>query len=218
MLVVDDLKKVVSHWLLKRRFPKSVIYFGAKADTQSHLGDYSVLFRDAMLIQTQLGAYSYVQAESIICNTEIGKFCSIAGDVSIGLAAHPMHMVSTSPVFFDNTQPLPKFFVNERLFADIMPKTVIGADVWIGQGVMIKAGINIGTGAVIGAGSIVTKDIPPYFIAAGNPCRKIRLRFEENIIEQLILSKWWELDDDILLKHTPFFVDIGLFLSGLRIS
>lgn len=47
-------------------------------------------------------------------------------------------------------------------------------DVWLGSGVHIMPGITIGRGCVIGAGSIVTKDIPPYSLAVGNPCHVIR--------------------------------------------
>ncbi len=47
-------------------------------------------------------------------------------------------------------------------------------DVWLGSGVHIMPGVTIGRGCVIGAGSIVTKDIPPYSLAVGNPCHVIR--------------------------------------------
>ena len=53
---------------------------------------------------------------------------------------------------------------------------VIGNDVWIGANVTVLKGVNIGDGAVIGAGSIVTKDIPEYAIAVGNPAKVIRYR------------------------------------------
>ena len=64
---------------------------------------------------------------------------------------------------------------DERIAGACMGKPVhIGDKVWIGGDVKIKAGVTIGEGSVIGAGSVVTKDIPPYTIAAGNPCRVIR--------------------------------------------
>ncbi|MDP3651344.1 MAG: CatB-related O-acetyltransferase [Rhodoferax sp.] len=212
------LKVFVQNMLLRRRFPRSVINNGAFADRASVLGDFSVLFRDATLVQSDLGAYSYVQSGSLICNAEIGKYCSIAGDVSIGLASHPTHFVSSSPVFYDNSQPLPKFFVSGRKYLESVPRTIIGADVWIGQGVMIKAGIKIGVGAVIGAGSIVTKDVAPYVIAAGNPCKIIRHRFSEEVVNRLLDSHWWQLSDKRLEKLAHLFLDPLRFLDELEHS
>lgn len=50
----------------------------------------------------------------------------------------------------------------------------IGDKSWIGFNSIILKGVNIGTGAIVGAGSVVTKDVPPYTIVAGNPARIIR--------------------------------------------
>jgi maltose O-acetyltransferase len=50
----------------------------------------------------------------------------------------------------------------------------IGSDVWVGGGAIILPGVRVGDGTVVGAGSVVTKDIPPRVLAAGNPCRVIR--------------------------------------------
>ena len=175
-----------------------------------------MLFRNAVLIDSILGTYSYVQSDSVICNAEVGPFCAIASNVNIGLGAHPTFMVSMNPVFYDNEQPLPKFFAKQRLFTQIFPRTTIGADVWIGQGAMLKAGVKIGTGAVIGAGSIVTKDIPPYAVAVGNPCRPIKLRFSEDICHRLLDSRWWEFEEDQLERLTPLFSDPELFLAALE--
>lgn len=64
------------------------------------------------------------------------------------------------------------------------PDVIIGNDVWIGGGVHILPGVRVGRGAVVGAGSVVTKDIEAYSISAGNPCKKMKMRFtEEQIIE-----------------------------------
>ncbi len=51
---------------------------------------------------------------------------------------------------------------------------IIEDDCWIGAGAIILNGITIGKGSVVGAGSVVTKDVPPYTIVAGNPARKIK--------------------------------------------
>lgn len=210
------IKQFIREQRLRKRFPRSVFYSGATADKGCFLGEHSVLFRNVALLGTTLGAYSYVQSDSVICNAGIGPFCSIAGNANIGLGAHPVFMVSTSPVFYDHRQPLPKFFTKDQLFTDIFPRTVIGADVWIGHGVMVKAGVSIGTGAVIGAGSIVTRDIPPYSIAVGNPCRPIRLRFPEDVCQRLLDSRWWEFDEQKLVKLAPFFSDPVSFLSEME--
>ncbi len=59
-------------------------------------------------------------------------------------------------------------------------QVVIEDDVWIGAKVCVLAGVKIGKGAIIGAGSVVTKDVEPYTICAGNPCRKIKDRYSES--------------------------------------
>jgi acetyltransferase-like isoleucine patch superfamily enzyme len=195
----------------RKRFPTGVIYGGTYLDKHSELGRYSVLFKDVTFINSKLGAYSYVQSNSVICNAEIGNFCSIASNVHLGLSSHPMHMVSTSPVFYDSSQPLPKFMVDKVVFAEELPKTTIGSDVWIGHGAIIKAGVSIGVGAVIGAGSIVTKDMPPYSIAAGNPCKVIKSRFPKETVDRLVKCEWW-MRDDIELKGLSSFFDDPLKL------
>ena len=57
---------------------------------------------------------------------------------------------------------------------DIARPVVIGDKAWVGGGSIIVPGVTIGEGSTIGAGSVVTKDIPPYVLAVGNPCRVVR--------------------------------------------
>lgn len=64
--------------------------------------------------------------------------------------------------------------------------TVIGDGAWIGMRAMIMPGVTLGEGAVIASGAIVTKDVAPYTIVAGNPARPVRQRFSEADIETLL--------------------------------
>ena len=95
-------------------------------------------------------------------------------------------------------------------------KTEIGNDVWIGSNCLIKAGVKIGNGAVIGMGSVVTHDVPPYEIWAGNPARLIRKRFDEDTINRLQNICWWDWDDERLRKYGDLFEDPVKLISAVE--
>ena len=94
-------------------------------------------------------------------------------------------------------------------------KIKIGKAVWIGQNVIIKQGVKIGTGSVIGMGSVVTKDVAPYTIVAGIPAKQIRMRFENNIINSLLSSKWWELEEKKLKEMAKYIRRPEEFIKNL---
>ena len=145
------------------------------------------------VINSSFGRYSYCGYGCTIINCTIGRFCSIADHVVIGLSNHPLDWISTSCAFYHGKDSIPKDLA--QLDFDTSPrKTVIGNDVWIGMNAMIKPGIKINNGAVVGMGAVVTKDVPAYTIVAGNPARIIKTRFNDDIINRLEKSKWWELD------------------------
>ena len=121
----------------------------------------------------------------------IGKFCQIAAGVEFVMngANHQMNAVSTFPFF-----TLEGWNASAPQKSDMPLKgdTVIGNDVWIGQNATIMPGVHIGDGAIIGANSLVSKDVEPYTIVAGNPIRVIRKRFDDELIDLLECFKWWD--------------------------
>ena len=68
-------------------------------------------------------------------------------------------------------------------------KVIIEDDVWIGHGSIILSGIKIGQGSIIASGSVVTKEVEPFSIYAGNPAVKIKSRFnsEKDKVEHIRL-------------------------------
>ena len=86
--------------------------------------------------------------------------------------------------------------------------TVIENDVWLGQNVTVMPGVHIGNGAIIGANSVVTKDIDPYCIATGNPCKIVKKRFDDELISYLQELKWWDWPPE------KIFINLEALCSG----
>jgi len=131
-----------------------------------------------------IGAYTYIRSDSeLLCVSDIGRFCSIGRNVMLGLTPrnHPIDWVSTSG------------HVSQGYNEKCQPLT-IGHDVWIAHNAVIMAGVSIGHGAVIGCNAVITKDVAPYQIVAGNPAKAIRFRFPPAQVQALLDSKWWQYD------------------------
>lgn len=156
----------------------------------------------SQIVNSTMDKYSYCGYDCTIVNCCIGAFCSIAGNVYIGGAMHPVEWVSTSPAFYSGRDSIKKKFAEHNFKNSI--KTYIENDVWIGEKVLIKQGVKIGNGAIIGMGSVVTKDVAPYSIVAGCPAKVIRMRFDKHIIEKLESFKWWTFSDAKLQKYAQF--------------
>lgn len=97
-----------------------------------------------------------------VSKVTIGDNCQFAPNVAIYTAGHPLHP--------DSRNSLYEYGID----------VTIGDNVWLGGNVVVCPGVTIGSNCVIGAGSVVTRDIPEWSLAAGNPCRVIRKITEED--------------------------------------
>lgn len=123
----------------------------------------------------------------------IGPFCAIATGVIFMMngAAHAQAGLSTYP-FEIFGKGWDTGFAPEMLTAGHRGDTIVGADVWIGHGAMILPGVTIGAGAIIGTRSVVTRDVAPYTVVAGNPAQSKRARFDHETVQRLLAVAWWD--------------------------
>ncbi|WP_224996701.1 CatB-related O-acetyltransferase [Cesiribacter sp. SM1] len=143
----------------------------------------------------------------------IGKFCMIASDVQFIMngANHLTNAISSYPfaIFGQGWQ--------EAMEGKAYPSkgnTVIGNDVWLGYKAAIMPGVSIGDGAIIGAYAVVTKDVPPYTIVAGNPAVTIRRRFSEQDTSRLLNIRWWDWPIEKITRNVQLLT--GNDINGLE--
>lgn len=87
---------------------------------------------------------------------------------------------------------------------------IVGNDVWIGRESVIMPGVTIGDGAIIAAYSVVTKDVPAYTVASGNPAAFIKNRFDDELTALLLRFRWWDLPPERLLDFLPLLCEPDL--------
>lgn len=186
-----------------------IALFAVLQDAQ--VDSHAAIFCGTKFYRSSIGRYSYVARNCFVTDTKIGSFTSIGGGCFIGGTSHPLNWVSTSSVFHKWENVFRRNFSRHEF--EIFSQTTIGNDVWIGTNAMIRAGVTIADGAVVGMGSVVTKDIGPYEIWAGNPARMIRKRFDDETIEGLLASRWWEKSEEEIEAFASYMTDAGEFLS-----
>ena len=119
-----------------------------------------------------------------VAKVKIGDNCQFAPNVSIYTAGHPIHPVSRNSLY------------------EYGISVTIGDNVWIGGNTVIMPGVHIGSNTVIGAGSVVTKDIPDWVVAVGNPCR--------------VIKEITEADKKYYYKDREFDAEAWEYISGLE--
>lgn len=175
---------------------------------------YNKVGENCVLENVIMGCYSYMEPNGILQNTILKNYVDIARNVRIGATQHPVERPTTHHLTY--RRAMYDLGIDDHAFFEKREekRTIIGHDVWIGHGAVIQAGIHIGNGAVIGSNAVVTKDIPPYAIAAGVPAKIIRYRFDREQIQKLEDIAWWDWEDDVFRTHVDdFYLPIEAFIK-----
>ncbi|WP_409202314.1 CatB-related O-acetyltransferase [Suttonella sp. R2A3] len=140
----------------------------------------------------------------------IGDYVCIAAEAIIlmgGNHTHRMDWFSLYPF----PEWLPESYVGKG-------DTVIGDGAWIGMRAMIMPGVTIGEGAIIASGAIVTKDVAPYTVVAGNPAVVKRTRFPQAVIDTLLSLKIYQWDEKKFNVLKPWLGqnDIDALVAALK--
>ena len=132
----------------------------------------------------------------------MGKFCAIAEGARFIMngANHAMSGFSTYPfnIFGHGWE---EGFEVKTWEQEVRGDTVVGNDVWIGMEAVIMPGVTIGDGSIVAARSVVTHDVPPYAIVAGNGAKVVKMRYDQRTVARLLAVAWWDWPVDKLSRN-----------------
>ena len=143
----------------------------------------------------QFGPFSY-SFSALTPYVSIGAYTSISWNVQVMGVNHPLNLFSTTAAFYEAHPMFDAAYADAQTPAGYRPNPqkpspTIGNDVWIGHGALISAGVTIGDGAIVAAHAVVSKDVPPYAIVAGNPAVIKRFRLPVQLISPMLRCRWW---------------------------
>ena len=127
----------------------------------------------------------------------IRKYCALGDGIRIITSDHQINManlnISLQKIITGKTNHTSKGAVQ------------IGNNVWIGDNAVILSGVTIGNGSVVAAGAVVTKDVPPFTVVAGNPAKIVKERFPQNKQNFLQQLRWWDWTFSRIKANAAFF-------------
>lgn len=185
---IDRLRFPLRIFRERKKYTK--IEFSAFVDSSTTLEGVNYIGAGTSLNKCNVGHGSYFNNSCVVSNTNIGRYSCIGREVLCGLGSHPTQRAAIHRMFYAGNFP---GWADYRFESDYeeTATTNIGNDVWIGARCIIRDGVSIGDGVIVGANSVVTRDIAPYTIVAGAPCRAIANRFNQDVIDRLLKIKWW---------------------------
>lgn len=192
--------------------------------------NYSIDFPEGRFTVLQIDKGSYISKAQIetslnfhvedgCYNLQIGKYCAIAEDVLFMMdLMHDYKYISMGAI--EEFRNMPRISEDiDRYRVQRKGQILIENDVWIGHGATIMGGVTVHNGAVIGAQAVVTKDVPPYAIVAGNPARIIKYRFDENQINALLNIAWWHWNsEELKSRYQLMQLPVSEFITHFEIK
>lgn len=181
---------------VRRRLTNPETFVDMQEDAKRHIADGTLVMGNQTYAAPRVHKFKG-DANRLI----IGNWSSIAPDADFYVGGlHPTHWVSQYGIreMFD----LPGAYGPEMPWSkgDI----VVGSDCWVTNKTTVLSGVTIGDGAVVGTMAVVTKDVGPYQIVAGNPARMIGQRFEDHQIEALLRIRWWDWPTEKVLAEAEW--------------
>lgn len=161
-------------------------------------------------LQTQIGRCTRINRPSEIGPCVIGSFVACGGRLVVRSSNHH----TGYPNMQDWTQ---RHVIGSRcqVIGQSKGPVEIKSACWIGDSVIILPGVTIGYGAVIGAGSVVTKSVPDFAVAVGNPAKVIKYRFSPECIALLLKLQWWTWSVAKIRRNRFFFeTDVSALSAG----
>ena len=220
MFILTGIRQAARKWSLflrnKRRFHGIVRFNSSVRIVEGSSFEGSDSIGDGSSFAGRMGYGSYMCEDCHIVG-EIGRFTSIAAEVRSAQGIHPTGapFATTSPMFYSLRKQTMTTFSTEQRFEELRPPVKIGNDCWIGVRVFLSGGVTVGDGAVILSGAVVTKDVPPYAIVGGVPARILRYRYDEETIDFLLRTKWWDKPLDWLRDNSHLLCDIEQLKKAL---
>jgi acetyltransferase-like isoleucine patch superfamily enzyme len=153
-------------------------------EAQRHLADGTLVMGTMSYYAPQIVKFKGDTGRVII-----GNFASIAPDAEFFVGGlHRTEWVS----LYGLRAMLELPGAHEDGFTHGRGDIVVGSDTWVTKGCTVMSGVTIGDGAVVATKAVVTKDVRPYAIVAGNPAREIGRRFSDEQVEALLRIRWWD--------------------------
>jgi acetyltransferase-like isoleucine patch superfamily enzyme len=202
---VNSLKKFIYQIIYLTKYRSNRIGKNVRIDVKASalnniIRDNARVAAYADVRYSTIGEYSSIGRSSKLTYCTVGRFSSISWDCTINAVSHPYTSLTNHAFPY---VPYIGGFVTTRTQKNVF--SIIENDVWVGANSVILPGVTIHNGAIVGAGSVVTKDVPPYAIAVGSPAKVIKYRFSQEIIDELLEIKWWNLSKEVLKNNIELF-------------